>query len=102
MYNKLKYYTNSYNKKFYKKFELNNSDWGNDFEKILIKKNSDFRKIINFIKNLDGVIFSRMTGSGSCCYSAFQTKDEAINASKIFKSAFPNLWFKICENNIKY
>ena len=81
--------------------ELNDDDNGNDFEKIIIKKNSNFKEMIFFLDNLENNIFSRMTGSGSCCYAVFEKKDYAIKANNIFKLSFPNLWSIVCENNLK-
>ena len=36
----------------------------------------------------DDVIFSRLTGSGSCIYSVFEKKDHAVNAQKKFQQSF--------------
>ena len=97
MYNKLNVKKNSNNKNLYlnkKKIE------GNDFEKIVFKENKKFKEIFNYVQNIDNVIFTRMTGSGSCIYAAFKKKEYAINANKIFKNKFKNLWSIVCENNI--
>ena len=80
--------------------EINEFDIGNDFEKIIIRINEEVVAILNFFKNLEYVNFSRMTGSGSCCYAAFNKKKDAENAQKIFVKKFPLLWTLITENNI--
>ena len=79
--------------------EINEFDIGNDFEKIITRINEEVAKILNFLKDLECVIFSRMTGTGSCCYAAFDKKKDAENAQKIFVKKFPLLWTLITENN---
>jgi len=79
--------------------EINEFDIGNDFEKVISQINDEITKILNFFKDLDYVIFSRMTGTGSCCYAAFNKKKDAENAQKIFVKKFPLLWTMITENN---
>ena len=48
---------------------------------------------------MECVIFSRMTGTGSCCYAAFDKKKDAEDAQKIFVKKYPLLWTLITENN---
>jgi len=79
--------------------EINEFDIGNDFEKIINRINEEVTQILNFFKDLEYVIFSRMTGTGSCCYAAFNKKKDAENAQKIFVKKFPLLWTLITENN---
>mgnify|MGYP006111885371 CR=1 FL=1 len=78
---------------------VNENDKGNDFEKILLNQNKEYKKIFNYLESLEKVIFVRMTGSGSCCYAAFEKKSQAVQALLSFKSKFPNLWSINCENN---
>ena len=79
--------------------EINEFDIGNDFEKIITRTNEEITQILNFFKDLEYVIFSRMTGTGSCCYAAFDKKKDAENAQKKFVKKFPLLWTLITENN---
>ena len=79
--------------------EINDQDSGNDFEKLLKKTEPQFSKIMNYLNNLDDVIFSRLTGSGSCIFSVFQNKSEAEKAQSQFNQDFPNLWSHLAENN---
>ena len=79
--------------------EINEFDIGNDFEKIITRTNEEVTQILNFFKDLEHVIFSRMTGTGSCCYAAFDKKKDVENAQKIFVKKFPLLWTFITENN---
>ena len=79
--------------------EINDQDSGNDFEKLLKKTEPQFSKIMNYLNNLDDVIFSRLTGSGSCIFSVFQNKSKAEKAQIEFNQDFPNLWSKVAENN---
>tara|TARA_Y100001970_G_scaffold5354_1_gene6069 strand:- start:322 stop:1158 length:837 start_codon:yes stop_codon:yes gene_type:complete len=80
--------------------EIDDLDTGNDFEKIVKKNESEFLSIINYLDNLEGVIFSRLTGSGSCIFSVFEKKENAENAQKKFNKNFSNLWTNISENNL--
>ena len=80
--------------------EINDQDSGNDFEKILKKNEPEFLSIINFLDDLEDVIFSRLTGSGSCLYSVFEKKEHAVNAQKNFQQNFYNLWTHVSENNL--
>ena len=81
-------------------FDLNDDDNGNDFEKIVLQENEEFSIIMKYLEKLDKVIFSRMTGSGSCCYAVFENMNQAYEAQSIFKSNFSNLWTFVGENNI--
>ena len=81
------------------RIEINEDDSGNDFESIMVNNEFEYSKIINYLENLDYAIFARMTGSGSCCYAAFEKKEYALEAKKSFTSKFSDLWSTICENN---
>ena len=54
--------------------EINEQDTGNDFEKILKKNEPEFLSIINYLDNFEDIVFSRLTGSGSCIFSVFEKK----------------------------
>ena len=79
--------------------EINEVDNGNDFELILDNKFIEIKNLLKFMKDLPDVIFSRLTGSGSCIFSAFESKKNANNSLIIFKEKFPLLWSKVVENN---
>jgi 4-diphosphocytidyl-2-C-methyl-D-erythritol kinase len=79
--------------------EINENDFGNDFEQFMLDKNEEYKNIFEFLENANGSIFSRMTGSGSCCYAAFEENDSALRAMELFKLNFPDLWSIVCENN---
>tara|TARA_B100000963_G_scaffold359261_1_gene386039 strand:- start:3070 stop:3900 length:831 start_codon:yes stop_codon:yes gene_type:complete len=80
--------------------EINDYDNGNDFEKILNKEEPEFVKLLNYLENVEGSIFTRLTGSGSCIFSVFETKKIADKAKLIINKDFPNLWIETAENNI--
>ena len=80
--------------------DINDQDNGNDFEKILKKNQPEFSDIYNYLDNLEGVIFTRLTGSGSCLFSVFEKKEEAENAKINFNKDYPGLWNIITENNL--
>ena len=80
--------------------EINDQDNGNDFEKILKKTQPEFILIYDYLENLDGVVFTRLTGSGSCLFSVFEKKQDAENAKNNFNKDFPELWNITTENNL--
>ena len=80
--------------------EINDQDSGNDFEKILRKNEPEFSDLINYLNTLEGVIFSRLTGSGSCVFSVFEKKEEAKQAQGQFVNDYPSLWTSVVQNNV--
>ena len=80
--------------------EINDQDSGNDFEKILRNNEPEFSALINYLNTLEGVIFSRLTGSGSCVFSVFEKKEEAKLAQGQFVKDYPSLWTSVVQNNI--
>ncbi len=80
--------------------DINDQDNGNDFEKILRKIEPEFIRIYDYLENLEGVIFTRLTGSGSCLFSVFEKKEYAQNAKNNFSKDFPTLWSTTSENNL--
>ena len=79
--------------------EISEFDMGNDFEVIADRKYPEISTLLKFMRGFSDVIFSRLTGSGSCIYSAFEKKDSAVKASKLFKERFPDHWAVVVENN---
>jgi 4-diphosphocytidyl-2-C-methyl-D-erythritol kinase len=79
---------------------INEDDKGNDFEKIIKKEYKEISELLIFLSHLDGVIFSRMTGSGSCCYAAFEKKEIAKRALDITSNKYNNYWIYLAENRI--
>ena len=101
MYNQIDYdhkSPNNFNISIEDKF-FNEEDVGNDFEKIVYSQNKIFKRIYNCLDSIENVIFTRMTGSGSCCYSAFESKEHALKANEIFNLKYKNLWSCVCQNN---
>ena len=80
--------------------EINDQDSGNDFEKILKNNEPEFSALINYLNTLEGVIFSRLTGSGSCVFSVFEKKEEAKQAQGQFVNDYPSLWTSVVQNNV--
>ena len=79
--------------------EISEFDMGNDFEVIAERKYPEISTFLKFMRGFSDVIFSRLTGSGSCIYSAFEQKDSAEKALKHFKERFPDHWAVVVENN---
>ena len=64
----------------------------NDLEEAVIKIYPRVKKIINYIKSINGCYFSRITGSGSACIGIFSNMKNAIYAQKLIKLKYPNYW----------
>ena len=52
-----------------------------------------------FLSNLENNVFSRMSGSGSCCYVVFENKDNAKRAFDITSKKYNDYWIHLAENN---
>ena len=74
------------------------SDWGNDFEKIAIEEYQEIKNMLKFLQNSKNCIFSRMSGSGSCCYGVFKKEKDAISSQKDFHNTYPKLWSFVGNN----
>ena len=79
--------------------EINEFDNGNDFEIIAKDKYHEINEIFRFMQSLPDAIFTRLTGSGSCIFSAFESKITADNSLILSKKKFPELWSAVVENN---
>ena len=79
--------------------EISEFDMGNDFEAIADRKYPEIATLLKFMRGFSEVIFSRLTGSGSCIYSAFDKKNSAEKALECFKERYPNHWGVGVENN---
>ena len=78
---------------------INNDYKRNDFEAIAIKENNEMYELINFLSSTKNCIFSRMSGSGSCCYATYDNLNFAVNAQKNVKDKFPKYWSFVANNN---
>jgi len=78
---------------------LNDDDYGNDFENIAILENEEINQILKYLSSSEKCIFSQMTGSGSCCFAAYEKQEYANNAQMNLKENFPKLWSFVGENN---
>lgn len=80
-------------KKYDKKNIINHTfNFGNDFENIAIKKNKKIKQLLQFLSSLEDAKHSGMSGSGSCCYSIFESKKNFYNAYKKITKKFPKYW----------
>ena len=98
MYNNINLNNSTYDPEF-DTDEISEHDIGNDFESIADNKYKEISNLLKFMKSFPEIIFSRLTGSGSCIYSAFESKNSADQASSIFKKSFPTHWSVVVENN---
>ena len=80
---------------------LHEDDNGNDFEKIVKKEYKQILDLLNFLSCFKDSVFSRMSGSGSCCYVVFENKEKALKAFDLTLRKFSNYWIYLAENNIK-
>ena len=103
MYSKIKKYTefkdvNIQNVFNFKK--INEIVYTNDFEIIAKQENKKIADLLNFLSSLKNSIYSRMTGSGSCCYAVFENKKDANKAYHTIYKEYNNYWVMLAENNI--
>jgi len=102
MYNKLKKYKildQNYIKQTFNYPSIHKEDYGNDFEKIAKKEHKEIMNLLDYLSNLDDIIFSRMTGSGSCCFAAFKNKTSAKKGFNLITNKFNNYWVKFSKKN---
>ena len=78
---------------------LNDDDQGNDFEDIAIRENEEINQILKYLSDSEKCIIAQMTGSGSCCFAAYERQEYANKAQMNFKKNFPKLWSFVGENN---
>ena len=64
----------------------------NDLEKVVFKNYPKLKIIKLFMQSLPNIRFARLTGSGSAMLGYFSSKNEAINAAKLFKKKYKNYW----------
>ena len=64
----------------------------NDLQESVIQLYPKIKKIIDYIKSLNGCYFSRITGSGSACIGIFRNKKNAKDAKNSIKLKYPNYW----------
>lgn len=67
----------------------------NDLEKAAMKINPRIKILINFIKNLNGCHFSRISGSGSACIGIFSDMKTALYAKRLINLKFPKYWCRV-------
>ena len=102
VYSKTKKYSSKTN------FDFNKIDNKSRFIKFLIDKTNDLqpivenqypviRKLVREIKQTKGCYFSRMTGSGSVCYGAFQSERLAKTALNRIKTKYPKFWLSVAK-----
>ncbi len=93
----------AYGQKFSSVLEYNLEDWNDDFlHRLKTTKNdltsaainniADIQNILTVFEKQKDCIFSRMTGSGSCYFGLFKTKDAADNAAKEISNNNPQWW----------
>ena len=70
-YRKKKYFTSKSKIKFIKLMKNER----NDLQKIVVKKYPVINEVINLIAKQNGCYFSRITGSGSCCFGLFKNQN---------------------------
>ena len=85
-------------KKLNKNLFIDDNDWGNDFEKIAVEKNQEIKNLLTFLQNSENCVFSRMTGTGSCCFGAFKELIYANKAQKEINKKYPGLWSNVVNN----
>ena len=87
-YTKQKYKYN--NKAYFNKEHLIASK--NDLEKIVLNKYPKVKSLKYFLSTLPGLIFVRMTGSGSTIVAYFKSKKVLDIAARIFRKKYSSYW----------
>ena len=64
----------------------------NSLQAAAIRLCPDIKYIIDKLTSMKGSLYSRMTGSGSCCFAVFDEKDLAQEATNTLKSHYPDWW----------
>ena len=67
----------------------------NDLEKIVLNKYPKIKSLKFFLETLPGLIFVRMTGSGSTIVAYFKSKKVLDIATRIFKRQYGNYYWSI-------
>ena len=82
-------YTNKYKTYFTNKNLINSK---NDLERVVINRYPKIKELKIFISTLLGLIFVRMTGSGSTIVAYFKSKKDLDIAATIIKKQYPKYW----------
>jgi len=70
----------------------------NDLEKAAVNLNPKIKKLTDFIKNINGCNFSRISGSGSACIGIFSNMKAALYAKRLINSKFPKYWCRVSKS----
>jgi 4-diphosphocytidyl-2-C-methyl-D-erythritol kinase len=71
---------------------LKNND--NDLTQSAIENIPEINDALNVLEKTRDVVLSRMSGSGSCCFGIFETKDQANQAAEKIQKERPNWWVR--------
>ncbi len=87
------------NKNFSNKSKLINYiiNSNNDLQKVVKIKYPIITNILKDVRQLDGCILSRMTGSGSVCYGLFKNENCSKAALKNLRNKYPKFSFSIAK-----
>lgn len=64
----------------------------NDLETPAVERAPVVEELLKRLAKLPGVRFSRMTGSGSTCFAAFESGEEAERARRTIAGEYPHWW----------
>ena len=67
-------------------------NYKNDLEKIVLNKYPKMKNLNFFLNTLPGLIFVRMTGSGSTIVAYFKNKKALDTGARIFRKQYSNYW----------
>ncbi len=95
----------AYNHEFSQPIEQNLQNWNDNFLNELkntkndltlpaIKNIPDIQIILDKFEAQEKCIFSRMTGSGSCCFGLFKTQQDSKDAAEKLSKENPQYWVK--------
>jgi len=64
----------------------------NDLQDVAMSLRPEIGSLIDELSGLDGVILSRMSGSGATCFTLFETEPQSRAAAELIKSSNPDYW----------
>ena len=71
----------------------------NDLQIIAIKKHPEIKKVLNTIEETEGVLLSRMSGSGSTCFGLYKSEEIAKKAVSYINKKSNKWWIKFSKLN---
>lgn len=66
----------------------------NALEKPACELNSEILEVLNAFSQTEGLVLSRMSGSGATCYGVYENEESAMAGQKVLKGFYPDWWIQ--------